>query len=142
MKSTKLKLFVAILCLVPTITFAQLTEDRKLDNFSKVYSSGFFDVVLTKGNKESAKIEATNFPLDKIITKVENGTLKIEKVKSYRTKRNSKVKIHVTYKSVDELKNSGSGDLLCKSDVVADESEFHSSGSGNLTVQGNIKYLC
>ena len=139
MKTKNFNLIIAIFSLVPTIAFAQLTESRKLDHFSKVHSRGFFDVELTKGNQEGAKIVATNFPLDKIITKVENGILKIEKVKTYRHRGNARVKIYVTFKSLDGLKNSGSGDLLCKSDIVANKSEFHSSGSGNLTIRANIK---
>jgi len=139
MKTIKLKLTIAILTFVPIIAFAQLKETRKVENFSKVHSSGMFDVELVKGNQEGVKIATMNFPLDKVVTEVENGTLKIYKEKLYRPRRNAKVKVLVTYKSISELKNSGSGDILCKSDIVASETEFHSSGSGNLSVEGNVK---
>ena len=139
MKTIKLKLVVVILTFIPMIVFAQERETRKVNGFSKVYSGGMFDVQLVKGSEESLKIAASNFDLDKIITEVENGTLKIYKEKFYRPGWNAKVKILVTYKNLSQLKNSGSGDMLCKSDIVANDTEFHSSGSGNLSVEGTVK---
>ena len=139
MKTIKLKMIVVLFALLSFSAFAQNNETRQLEGFNRVHSSGFFDVELTKGDKEEAKIVANNFDLSKLIMEVEGGTLKIYKEKYYRTRWNAKVKIYLTYKQIDGLKNSGSGDLLCKSDVEGGEAWFKSSGSGNIKVEGTIK---
>lgn len=140
MKTVKLKLTIIALVLIPVFAFAQdKVETRKLNSFSKVHSSGMFKVELVKGNEESVKIGVENFEIDKVITEVEGGVLKIYKDKFYKAPWRAKVKILVTYKSLNSLKNSGSGDMLCKSDIVADDADFSSSGSGSLSVEGTIK---
>jgi hypothetical protein len=139
MKTLKLKLALTLLALIPVIAFAQDKETRKISSFSKVHSSGMFDVELVKGSEESIKIAAENFKLDKIITEVEGGVLKIYKDKFYKPGWRARVKILVTYKSLEGIKNSGSGDMLCRSDIVGNETDIESSGSGNLMVEGTIK---
>lgn len=139
MKTTMFKLLVAIFCIVPVLTMAQETETRKPGSFSKVNLRGFFDVELVKGGEEGIQIKAKNFPLDKLVTRIENDILIIEKVKSYRTRLGAKVKLYITYKNLEGIKNSGSGDVLCKSDVTGNATKFQSSGSGNLRVEGTIK---
>ncbi len=139
MKTLKLKLALTLLAILPVIAFAQEKETRKLSNFSKVHSSGMFDVELVKGSEESVKIAAEDFKLDKIITEVKGGVLKIYKDKFYKPGWRAKVKILVTYMNLEGIRNSGSGDMLCRSDIVADEAEIESSGSGNLMVEGTIK---
>ncbi len=139
MKKIRLKLTLFALAIFPIITYAQKEETRKIGEFSKVYSSGMFNVELVKGSEESLHITATNFPLDKIITEVQNGVLKIYREKGFRTFRMARVNIKVSYKNLSALKNSGSGNLICRSDIEASETEFKSSGSGSLSVSGNIK---
>ncbi len=140
MKAIKLKHLLTLVVLIPIFAFAQdKVETRKVNSFSKVYSSGMFDVELVKGSEESVKIAVENFEIDKVITEVEGGVLKIYKDKFYKHPWRAKVKILVTYKSINSIKNSGSGDMLCRSDVTANDTEFSSSGSGKLSVEGTVK---
>ena len=138
MNTIKLKLIIIVFAILPVITTAQ-TETRELGSFNKVESSGFFDVELTKGNNEAAKIEATNYDLDKLIMEVEGNTLKIYQDKFYRTKWGAKVKIYITYKQLEGVKNSGSGNLLCTSEITGTDAVIQSSGSGHIKVEGLIK---
>ena len=53
------------------------TQDRHLSGFSSVNVAGSFDVYITQGNTESVKVEADDEVIDKIITEVKGGVLKI-----------------------------------------------------------------
>jgi len=139
MKTITLKLIIAIFAILPVIACAQTTETRQLGSFNKVQSSGFFDVELTKGNTETAKIEAANFPLDKLIMEVEGNILKIYQENYFKPSWGAKVKIYITYKQLEGVKNSGSGNLLCRSEIAGSETEIQSSGSGDIRIEGNIK---
>jgi hypothetical protein len=135
----RIKLIIAVLAISSVIACAQSKETRKLGSFNKIQSSGFFDVELTKGNEEAAQIEATNFPLDKLIMEVEGNILKIYQENYYKPSWGAKVKIYITYKQLESIKKSGSGNLLCRSDISGTESYIESSGSGNIKIAGIVK---
>jgi Putative auto-transporter adhesin, head GIN domain len=117
--------------LVSSVVFSQGTETRKLSSFNKLDIGGSFEVNIEKGNEESARIIAEGVGLEKIITEVRGSTLDIRLEKGEY--RNIKVKIYITYKSIDAIDKSGSGNLTCSSDLSANNFDFGLSGSGNVT---------
>ncbi|MGC4035815.1 MAG: head GIN domain-containing protein [Chitinophagaceae bacterium] len=124
-------LFVGAFMLSACIASAQQTETRKLSSFDKMDLSGPFDIILDKGSEESVKIIAENVPLNKIITEVSGKTLEIRLEKGEY--RNVKGKIYVTYKDVDAINKSGSGNLTCNNDFTAGQFSLDFSGSGNIS---------
>lgn len=137
MKTIKCILFLGVLMLLSTNLFSQGTERRKLSSFTKIETGESFDVTLEKGNEESVKIVAEGISPEKIITEVAEGTLKIYLKKGIY--RNIKTKIFVTYKNLEKIVSSGSGNVFCLSDIAASSFKIHSSGSGNIIVEGKIK---
>jgi hypothetical protein len=129
MKMVK-NLFAATLLLTAGIVAAQQTETRKLSSFNKAAISGPFDVFMEKGNEESVKLVVENVSPDKVITEVKGNTLEISLEKG--NYRNVKGKIYVTYKSVEAIDKSGSGNLVCNSDLSAGTFTADLSGSGNV----------
>jgi hypothetical protein len=48
--------------------------------------------------------------------------------------------VEVTYKNLDAIDKSGSGNLSCESDLSsASDFDLNSSGSGNITIKRKIK---
>ncbi len=118
--------------------FAQETETRKIPAFSKLEIGGSFDAVLRQGNETSVKITAENIDTKKILTESDGNTLRVSLEKGYY--HNIRIKVEVTYKSLDAIDKSGSGNLSCESDLSsASDFDLNSSGSGNITIKGKIK---
>ena len=134
----------AILVALSSLTFAGVnqskdntSEDRHLSGFNAVSVAGSFDVYITQGSSESVKVDAPSEIIDRIVTEVEGGVLKIY------TKNNTKFnwnwgdhKKMIIYVAPSlKLKLTGSGDLNGKVDVKSLESTI--SGSGDITVSGH-----
>jgi Putative auto-transporter adhesin, head GIN domain len=113
------------------------TETRNLAAFTKLSNAGSWDIDLKEGDSESVFIQAKNTKLSEIITEVQNGTLKIyrksEKMYDYNEK--SKVKLTITYKSLNSINCAGSGDLYARTPIRAPELMITMSGSGDVAAE-------
>lgn len=136
-----MKISISILLfglLLTTGVAAQQTETRNVPAFSKLEIGGSFNAVMRQGNETSVKIIAENIDLNKILTETNGSTLKVSLVKGLY--HNIKIKLEITYKSLEGIYRSGSGNLTCESDLfAAGNFDLHSSGSGNITIKGVIK---
>jgi hypothetical protein len=137
MKTHKNLLLSASL-LIAGVTSAQEIETRKVSAFSKLEIGGSFEAALRQGNESSVKITAENIDTKKILTETDGSTLRISLEKgSYH---NIRIKVEVTYKNLDAIDKSGSGNLSCESDLSsAGDFNLNSNGSGNITIKGKIK---
>ncbi len=113
---------------------AQQTETRTPGSFSKVHSGGSWEVILEEGNTEEIRIEAKGVSLDKVRTEIEGDVLQLGLVKG--NYNNVNLKFYVTYKKLEGVKCSGSGEMEVKSDVTADEFYIGLSGSGDIKMEG------
>lgn len=131
-------LLLLISLLIAGATSAQQTETRKVSPFTRLRIGGSFDAVLRQGNEASVKITTENIDPKKIITEAEGNTLKVYLENGYYN--NMKIKVEVTYKNLEALDRSGSGNLVCESGLSSTgDVEVTSSGSGNMTIKGPIK---
>lgn len=149
--------FSILALLLSILSFGQ--AQRELPSFSQVSAQEGIDVFLSKGDSETARIEAEGIALDRVLTEVDGGTLKIHLEGDNH--RNVDVKVFVTYVNLDGLKASsaaslkvdgqvntkGNFDISCSSagsieaSVNADEVDIDVSSSGdvNLILQaGNL----
>lgn len=112
---------------------AQQTETRTPGSFTQVHSGGSWDVILEEGNTEKIWIEAKGVDLSKVRTEIEGNVLKLGLVKG--NYNNVSLKFHVTYRSLEGIKCSGSGKMMVKSDVRSDDFYVALSGSGDILMQ-------
>lgn len=112
---------------------AQQTETRKPGHFTKVHSGGSWEVILEEGNTEEVRIEVKGVDLDKVKTEVDGDVLKLGLVNG--NYRNVSVKFYVTYKDLEGLKCSGSGEMIVESDIVAEDFYLGLSGSGDILLK-------
>jgi hypothetical protein len=122
----------------------QNTEDRHLSGFSSVDVGGSFDVIITQGSTESVKVTAPSDIMNRIITEVEGGVLKIH------TKNGSdwnnmfghkKIVVYVSAKTLNGVTLSGSGDVKFDQGVRANSFKLKLSGSGDLSGKLDVKTL-
>lgn len=112
-------------------------EERTVSHFTKIESSGPFDIVLEKGSKEHVKIDVSGIEDNKIITEVKGSTLEVyTKDGNYK---NIKGKITITFVDLFEIANSGSGNLSCVSDISSATFSINSKGSGDIEMAGKMK---
>lgn len=126
---------IAALALASSVQ-AQQTETRNPGSFTEVHSGGSWDVILEEGDSEKIWIETKGVDLSKVRTEIDGNVLKLGLVKG--NYNNVSLKFHVTYRSLEGIKCSGSGKMMVKSDVKADDFSITLSGSGDVLMQSLV----
>ena len=121
------------------------TQDRHLSGFSSVNVAGSFDVYITQGNTESVKVEADDEVIDKIITEVKGGVLKIYTKSSngfnWNWSGEKKRVVRVTAKDLTAINLTGSDDVYFKEGIRTQNLIVNLSGSGDITGKIDVKNL-
>lgn len=130
---SKIAAFALSALVLASCVQAQQTETRKPGSFAKVHSGGSWEVILEEGNTEEIRIEAKGVDLSKVKTEIEGDVLKLGLVNG--NYNNVSLKFHVTYRKLEGIKCSGSGEMEVKSDVTAEEFYIGLSGSGDINMK-------
>jgi hypothetical protein len=120
--------------------------DRHLSGFNGINVAGPFDVIITQGSVESVKVEAPSDVINRIITEVNGGVLKIySKHDSFNWDNlwgsHKKILVYVTAKDLNAVAITGSGDVSFKDGITANSLRLKISGSGDMTGKINVKTL-
>lgn len=111
------------------------TEERTLNNFTKVSVAGSTDVTVVKGTAFKVQVKGYNNLLPYFETKVVNGNL-IMGYKNHVNVRNDNTEVTVTLPVLNGVATSGSGDIVSTGDFVDNDNfEATTSGSGNITLE-------
>jgi len=119
-------------------------QDRHLTGFHLVNSSTSCDLVITQGNTESVKVDASPKVIDNIITEVRNGELKIYMKKGFHWNNffnNSKMVIYISVRNISGISMSGSGDVSFKNGLKAGKLALSISGSGDFDGRVDVNSL-
>ncbi len=135
-------LIISLIAFV-TLSFSQKKETRTVGEFSRLSYGVSGDLHLTQGNENSVVIEADEETLGDITTEVRGDKLII------RHKDNSwwnwgdskKATIYVTMKNIEGISVAGSGNLIAKNKLSANDLDLSVSGSGDLTADIEVKNL-
>lgn len=121
-----------LLFLISSFSATNITaqETRDLDPFTGIGIAISADVFYTPGNGHKITIEGNSKDVKDLITKVENGYLKL-KYDDWKMKR-SKLTIYITSKELDKVGLSGSGDFKSDKPVSSEEMTIAISGSGTV----------
>ena len=105
-------------------------RNRNVSDFSAIKVSSGIDLYITMGNTEKCVVEASDDIIDKIITEVENGVLKIYFDGKFNWKWRTERKVYVTVKELAILHCSAGSDVESENTIESDElSVKASSGS-------------
>lgn len=113
-----------------------VTEERKLDSFNEIETSGAFELYIEVGKEPGLKITFDDNLIDIIETRVRGKTLKIDNEESYSS--DHLCKIEITVPSLEALALYGSGDVEIVN-LDGDVFEGTIAGSGNLIIQGKVR---
>ena len=115
-------------------------ETVKIDvgSFSKVKSSGPFDIYVKVGPSQSVELTIDDNLVDLVEFEVRGKTLKISTEGSFRTRKD--VRIDITVPEITSLSLTGSGDIVV-SGLKGEFFEFSLAGSGDMTAEGEVEVL-
>lgn len=119
-------------------------QTRQLSGFHAISVSSGIDLCLTQKNVEEVAVEAEPDDLDKIITKVEDGVLKIYiKDKSWLGMNWNKEprKVYVSFKIIDKLDASAGSDVNSSSVLKLDKLDLDVSSGSDVRLELDAKQL-
>lgn len=122
-----------------TVSGESKEEKRPLKDFTGVALAVPADVYISQGQTYSFTIEGETEFLEKIVTEVEDGTLKIKTEGWFNFGwNNQKVIIKITMPTVEKLSVAGSGDIKAMTPIKSDKLATIISGSGDISIQDLI----
>ena len=110
--------------------YSQEKETRDVPSFSAISLGIAGDLYFTQGSPREVIVQADENSLDKVVTEVKDGVLKVKKEKGTRNLKN--VTIWVTAPDLEGIYLAGSGSIIAEGPVSSDELELKVSGSGNI----------
>ena len=144
MKQILFSLIALTLLTISTSAFAEKTETRNVGgSFNGIDVSSGIDLYIRMGETEEVKIVADNDIIDKIITKVEGGVLKIYVKQNnwFNWSGNEKRKAYVTVKDLKSLHASAGSDVKSENTLKGDDLEVSASSGSDLTLEVFYKNL-
>jgi len=127
------------------VNFSEVV-DRHLSGFHAVDVAGSFDVYISQGSTESVKVEAPADIMNRIITEVDGGVLRIyNKHDTFNWGdlwgHHKKIVVYVVARDLNSINLSGSGDAFFKEGISANSLKLDISGSGDMTGRVDAKNL-
>ena len=122
-----------------------VTIDRSVGEYDAVAVAGWFDVDIVNGREGELSLQGEENLLEYIITEVKNGKLTIKVKKGYNLQSSTwkrGILVTVPVEEINSVALSGSGDIVGKDVLRADDFSASMSGSGdiNLSVEAdNLK---
>lgn len=120
-----------------------VTKERNVGTYDKVSVSSYIDVELVSGKEGKLSVKADENFLQYIVTEVKNGNLKVRIQKGINLKSSGRDRIIVTvpFEDISSATLSGSGSIVTKNAVNADQFSAYVSGSGRMKLEVNAKNL-
>ena len=138
------KIFLLLLVTVFAVqsSIAQQTETRNLTSFDKIYVKGRVEIHLIKSKKLSVEIKiGDRYEMKRVVSKIQNGKLKIYYDKKTRRKKNPKITVYLYHDGIKEMKFDGL--IRIDSENIIKESDFTIYGNGIVRgeLEVNVKKL-
>jgi hypothetical protein len=80
-----------------------ITKDISVKSFDELDASGFFNLQLSQGDKETLRIEADDNLMDLFIIENEGSTLKIKMKKNSNFNSKKQLKVYITFKTLKSM---------------------------------------
>lgn len=129
-------LLVILLFASGSLVHAQESQTRSVSSFTGVKAAEGVDVYLSKGEKESVRVEVTGTSLENIITEVSGSYLKVH-MRDGNYKGRVDARVYVTYVKIDKLSASSAGSIFSEGTIEASNLEISSSSAANIEVTIN-----
>lgn len=141
-----IKLFTLILFAAGSLLASKLMasdsgndrQTRQVSGFHGISVTSGIDLYLTQKNVEEVVVEADSDDIDKIITEVEGGILKIYiRQKSWLNINwnNDPLKVYVSFKTLDRLDASAGSDVESESVIKLDKLKLQASSGSDVELE-------
>ncbi len=119
------------------------TVSRSTSQYDIINCAGWMDFVLIKGEEGNIKIEGEENLLEYIITETKDNKLYIKTKNgvNLKTSKNKTVTITIPFKDIDKVSLSGSGDVITKDKILANNFEVKIAGSGDIILDVDASYI-
>nr|WP_299383548.1 head GIN domain-containing protein [Allomuricauda sp.] len=114
-----------------------VTIERSVGEYDAVALAGWFDVELVAGNEGEITLKGESNLLEHIKTEVKNGKLIIKQEKGVNLRPsnwNSGILVTVPIEDIDSVSLSGSGDVVGRTTIKANDFHAGMSGSGDVSL--------
>ncbi len=115
-------------------------QDRSIQDFHALDVGGAFEVHLKQGSSESLVVEADADVVDKIITEVKDGVLKIYTEKGC-CRNSGDMSIYLTFKELNSMEISGACDLENDGTLSFDKLKMEVSGASEIELKMSLDKL-
>jgi len=127
------------------VTTDNSVQDRHLTGFNAVEASGSFDVYIVQNGTESVRVEAPADIIDKIVTEVDGGVLKIHDKNNsgwnWGGLTHKKIGVYISVKDINSIGITGSGDVFFKEGIKSNTLKVRVSGSGDVYGKVDVQSL-
>lgn len=111
-------------------------KDRAVSGFTALSASSGIDVYLTQGNSEKLTFDVKGVDEDRVMSKIERGTLKLyierKGFSGWNMGRNTYVKAYVTFKQLTSLQASGGADVFGQGALSFNDLNVDASGGSDV----------
>lgn len=135
------RVFAVVLAFaIVSAAMAQERQTRNLGQFTGVKAAEGIDVYLTKGERESARVEVSGTSADNVLTEISGNYLKIHmRDGNYRGRVDAKV--FVTYTQLKNLSASSAGNIFSQGVIKSSSLEVNASSAGNVEIEIDVDRL-
>lgn len=112
-----------------------VTETRSTSDYDGISVGGSFDVILVKGKEGKITLKGEENILPYIETEVKGGNLKIQYKRNTNIKTTRRLTVTVTFQDIEKLSLGGSGNVISKDLIKADNLKVSIGGSGNIEAE-------
>jgi hypothetical protein len=143
MKQISLFFAALLFCFTALAGNSDKTEIRNVSNFKGIDVSSGIDLFITMGETESVKIVADNDIIDKIVTEVKDGVLRIYLKQNnwFNWSVNEKRKAYVTIKELNRIEASSGSDVISENTLKGDALKISVSSGSDVNVDVYFKNL-
>jgi len=125
--------FVIFSCQTTVLTGQAVKESRNVPSFDGVALAFSGDIFITQGSPQKVVIEAEKSTLEIIETEVEGSNL-ILRIKRSHWGNLGEINAYITLPDISQLSVSGSGDMICETDIKTQDIKLEVSGSGSIRI--------
>lgn len=111
-----------------------ITGNKTTVQYDKVSVGGFFDVTLVAGEEGKITYDVESNLEEYLVIEVKKGELKITWEKGVNIRTTKGVKVTVPFKDIETISLAGSGEIISKNVVIADDLELNVAGSGEMNI--------
>lgn len=121
-------------------TYSEETVKKEvaLSNFNCIEVSGLAQAYIREGVKPHASLEVSGMPINEVIVKIENETLKVGTPLNYN---GESVKIYITYKELNKLLVTDAAEILNDAPIRTSTLEITTLDAGNAVLKIKVDLI-